>query len=138
MSGHPPAGQYDDGYAQPAAGQDGYYHDEQQGYYDQGHTGAYGANGDSYYEQEGYYDQEGQGQYAAQDGYYDQANGGGAYQDEYYNDQYYDQGGQAGYALVSLSGHPFLDSFHANNATVRGPGVLAAPKKIPRRSVILP
>ncbi|KAF2144472.1 glycosyltransferase family 48 protein [Aplosporella prunicola CBS 121167] len=85
MSGHPQGGHYDDGYGH--SGQDAYYHDDPQGYYDGQHGGT-----DSYYDQSGYYD-DGHGQYA-QDGYYDE-HGQAGYQDEYYDSQYYDQPGQA-------------------------------------------
>ncbi|KAL1962973.1 hypothetical protein VTN77DRAFT_8819 [Rasamsonia byssochlamydoides] len=70
MSGYNNHG-YDDGYGHQGQG-DAYYHDDQ-GYYDQNE---YSQHGDGYYDHH--------------DGYYE---GGQGYQDEYYNDQYYDQGG---------------------------------------------
>ncbi|KAF2758287.1 1,3-beta-glucan synthase [Pseudovirgaria hyperparasitica] len=102
MSGQPQGGQYDDGYGQT---NDGYYHDDQQGYYDQGNNGGYQdqQHGDAYYDESAYYDNNNNNGQYQQDGYYDNNNQG--YQDEYYNDQYYDQGGrgqqqysQGGYA----------------------------------------
>jgi len=70
---------------------DGYYHDDQQAYYDHNNDYQHQGQGDAYYDESGYYDNNGQGHYQ-QDGYYDGQQG---YQDEYYNDQYYDQGGPA-------------------------------------------
>lgn len=119
-------GQYDDGYgtAQPQQGQDAYYNDDQYAqYHDQpgghGQPGYDNQHNDAYYDEScvppvrerqdietdiarsAYYDNNGQGngQYQQQDGYYDDR-GQQGYQDEYYSDQYYDQGGaaQAGYA----------------------------------------
>ncbi|KAF4556249.1 1,3-beta-glucan synthase component FKS1 [Elsinoe fawcettii] len=85
---HQGGGHYDDGYGHQQ--QDGYYHDDQnQAYYD--HNQGYGQN-DGYYD-DGYYNEQQGGPYQ-QDGYYDAGQQG--YQDEYYNDQYYDQGAGAG------------------------------------------
>lgn len=93
MSGHPQGGQYDDGYGHGQAN-DGYYHDDQYGQYDNhgGHGYSEQQHGDAYYDEAGYYDGN-QGHYQ-QEGYYEGGHQG--YQDEYYNDQYYDQGGANG------------------------------------------
>jgi len=82
-------GAYDEGYGHQE-GEEGYYHDEPQGYYDQ--QGYTQGQQEGYYDDNGYY-QGGQEGYQ-QDGYYDAGQQG--YQDEYYNDQYYDQGAPAG------------------------------------------
>ncbi|GAB7361321.1 hypothetical protein MBLNU230_g1377t1 [Neophaeotheca triangularis] len=94
---NPHQGGYDDGYGHPQqAGQDAYYQDGGQAYYDQ--QGGYGqGQQDGYYDDNGYY----QGQYQGQDPYgqnqgdYYDSNGQQGYQDEYYDDQYYDQGAAA-------------------------------------------
>lgn len=93
MSGHPQGGHYDDGYGHGQAN-DGYYHDDQYGQYDNqgGHGYPEQQHGDAYYDEAGYYDGN-QGHYQ-QEGYYEGGHQG--YQDEYYNDQYYDQGGANG------------------------------------------
>lgn len=93
MSGHPQGGHYDDGYGHGQAN-DGYYHDDQYGQYDNhgGHGYSEQQHGDAYYDEAGYYDGN-QGHYQ-QEGYYEGGHQG--YQDEYYNDQYYDQGGANG------------------------------------------
>jgi len=119
MAGYPEGhhGHYEDGYGN-GNGQDAYYQEEQphHGYYDQGYDQGQTGN-------EGYYDEkygipsdlatcyadhplstyynggEHQGYggdhqgYPAEGAYYDGGHQG--YQDEYYNDQYYDQGGPA-------------------------------------------
>jgi 1,3-beta-glucan synthase len=57
MSGHPQGGHYDDGYGQQGQhGQDAYYDDHQQGYYD---TQDYnnGHQGQGQGQHEGYYDE---------------------------------------------------------------------------------
>ncbi|KAK0305545.1 1,3-beta-D-glucan synthase [Friedmanniomyces endolithicus] len=96
----PHQGGYDEGYAQQPhhpeapyqAGEgDGYYHDDNQAYYDQQGGQGHGQQ-DGYYDDNGYYQAGPEGY--AQDGYYDAGQQG--YQDEYYNDQYYDQGAQQG------------------------------------------
>nr|POE48802.1 1,3-beta-glucan synthase component fks1 [Quercus suber] len=95
----PHQGGYDDGYDygheqhhDAQHGHDGYYHDDQQAYYDQqGHGHGQGQQ-DGYYDDNGYY-QGGANDGYQHDGYYDAGQQG--YQDEYYNDQYYDQGAQA-------------------------------------------
>ncbi|OCL01930.1 glycosyltransferase family 48 protein [Glonium stellatum] len=93
MSGHPQGGHYDDGYGHGQAN-DGYYHDDQYGQYDNHGVQGYSEqqHGDAYYDEAGYYDGN-QGHYQ-QEGYYESGHQG--YQDEYYNDQYYDQGGANG------------------------------------------
>ncbi|KAH9819855.1 Glycosyltransferase family 48 protein [Teratosphaeria destructans] len=92
---HPHQGGYDDGYAhhdQHHDAGDGYYHDDQNAYYDQ-HGYGHGQQ-DGYYDDNGYY-QGGHEGYGQHDGYYEAGQQG--YQDEYYNDQYYDQGAPAGH-----------------------------------------
>lgn len=106
MSGHPQGGHYDDGYGHGQAN-DGYYHDDQYGQYDNngGHGYPEQQHGDAYYDEAGYYDGN-QGHYQ-QEGYYEGGQQG--YQDEYYNDQYYDQGGangQQGYAQNDYGAKP--------------------------------
>ncbi|KAK1055650.1 1,3-beta-D-glucan synthase, partial [Friedmanniomyces endolithicus] len=96
----PHQGGYDEGYAQQPhhpeapyqAGEgDGYYHDDNQAYYDQQGGHGHGQQ-DGFYDDNGYYQAGPEGY--GQDGYYDAGQQG--YQDEYYNDQYYDQGAQQG------------------------------------------
>jgi 1,3-beta-glucan synthase len=101
---HQQQGGYDEGYGhgqgqgqgqQQHGGNDGYYHDDNQAYYDQQGYGHGQGQQDGYYDESGYY-QAGHDGYQ-QDGYYDAGHQQqGQYQDEYYNDQYYDQGAAAG------------------------------------------
>ncbi|KAF2770909.1 1,3-beta-glucan synthase [Teratosphaeria nubilosa] len=91
---HPHQGGYDEGYGhhdQHHDAGDGYYHDDQNAYYDQHGYGQ--GQQDGYYDDNGYY-QGGHEGYGQHDGYYEAGQQG--YQDEYYNDQYYDQGAPAG------------------------------------------
>ncbi|KAL1587323.1 1,3-beta-glucan synthase component FKS1 [Cladosporium halotolerans] len=96
MASHPQQGGhdgYDDGYGHPQHPQqgDGYYHDDQTYYDQQGY--AHAGQQDGYYDEQGYY--QGHQDGYQQDGYYD-AGAQQGYQDQYYDDQYYDQGAAQG------------------------------------------
>jgi 1,3-beta-glucan synthase len=100
QGGHAQDAGYDDyGHPQPQQPHpnaqqqgDGYYHDDQTYYDQQGY--AHAGQQDGYYDDQGYYQGQQQEGYQ-QDGYYD-AGAQPGYQDQYYDDQYYDQGAQQG------------------------------------------